>query len=156
MYKLRLVAWLSCRVLLDKRIYIYESLYKFIIQSRLFFRGKKLLHGASIWWGRQGENISMIRFTSAARFFLFFFLPDLTNGLSTTTFLYSRSFHLYWTSSLYMYYKKKRKYVLIIKLFPYSIIYLVYIIHLPFIHPVRVRMLRPWPHLQVMNTSGIT
>ena len=41
-------------------------------------------------------------------FFFFFFLPDLTNGLSTTTFLYSRSFHLYWTSSLYMYYKKKK------------------------------------------------
>ena len=86
----------------------------------------------------------MIRFTSAPRFF---FIPDLTNGLSSTTFLYYRSFHFYWTSPLYNYYKKKI--CLNNKALPYSIIYLIYIILLPFIHPVRVRMLRPWSHLQV-------
>ena len=82
----------------------------------------------------------------------FFFIPDSTNGLSSTTFLYYRSFHFYWTSSLYNYYKKKI--CLNNKALPYSIIYLIYIILLPFIHPVRVRMLRPWSIYKFMNTSG--
>ena len=144
-------------VLLDKRIYLYSGMKKRFpcislsagVGLALLLKGKEIIKWSLHLMGSpRGVHFHDTIYERPP----FFFIPDLTNGLSSTTFLYYSSFHFYWTSPLYNYYKKKI--CLNNKALPYSIIYLIYIILLPFIHPVRVRMLRPWSIYKFMNTSG--